>query len=321
MNEKIFSICIPVYNSEEFFSRCLDSIVQQNFDKKIEVIIVNDNSPKSELCDMIVNEYKSKLYIHYIKKDVNEGLYLARKTGVENATGEYILFLDSDDTIEPETCSVLFPFIKNKPDYIQFKSYNIDNAQKTIFEYPLGESSKTIADVLLDRVPHNVWSKCYNASFLTKIYSELPNFYSVYAEDYYQSAIIEYFAKKKIFIDNVLYNYFRNQGITSGENFDSEKKFIAMDRSMQNIIMHLTAFFEERNELYYARCVKDYFDYLNFRYLQLTNSKAVFDRIVKNIPEKYIQAAVLIELKNMQKSDKIGILHKGWLKIKGVLLK
>ena len=73
MYDYLFSICIPVYNTEQYLPRALDSIVNQTFDtKKIETVIVNDGSPCSEECDQIIAEYSSRLSIQYIVKNINE---------------------------------------------------------------------------------------------------------------------------------------------------------------------------------------------------------------------------------------------------------
>ncbi|WP_143277871.1 glycosyltransferase family 2 protein, partial [Brachyspira sp. G79] len=72
-----FSIIIPVYNTEKYLKKCLDSVINQTF-KDIEIIIVNDHSPKN--CDEIVSQYKDERIV-YIKHEVNKGLLLARKTG------------------------------------------------------------------------------------------------------------------------------------------------------------------------------------------------------------------------------------------------
>lgn len=90
----LFSIIIPVYNVEAYLEECVQSVQNQTY-KNIEIILVDDGSPDNcpQICDALAKRDKRIRVIH--KK--NEGLSSARNEGLENALGEYILFLDSDD--------------------------------------------------------------------------------------------------------------------------------------------------------------------------------------------------------------------------------
>lgn len=97
MKEKIkISIIIPVYNTESFLKECLDSVIQQTY-KNIEVICVNDGSTDHSLD--ILNEYAAmdKRIRIFSKENEGKGAASARNLGLDHATGDYILFLDSDD--------------------------------------------------------------------------------------------------------------------------------------------------------------------------------------------------------------------------------
>ena len=92
------SIIVPVYNTEKYLKRCLDSIVKQTL-KEIEIILVDDGS--KEACAFLCDELSTTdSRIKVIHKE-NGGLGFARNTGIEHSTGEYIGFVDSDDYIEP----------------------------------------------------------------------------------------------------------------------------------------------------------------------------------------------------------------------------
>ena len=94
------SIVVPVYNVEAYLEKCLDSLVNQNFDN-YEVIIVNDGSTdkSKEIAQRYENKYSNVVLID----QKNKGLGGARNTGIEAVKGEYILFVDSDDYIHPDT--------------------------------------------------------------------------------------------------------------------------------------------------------------------------------------------------------------------------
>ena len=101
MEEKIkVSVIIPVYQVEQYLERAVDSVLAQSLDE-LEIILVDDGSEDASgwICDCYARTYPQKIRV--IHKE-NEGLGMARNTGVELARGEYIAFLDSDDTAEPQ---------------------------------------------------------------------------------------------------------------------------------------------------------------------------------------------------------------------------
>ena len=99
------SVIIPVYNSEQYLVRCLDSILKQTF-TDLEIILVDDGSTDSspEICEKY---HKKNDRIHVIHKE-NGGSTSARKAGVRTANGEYIAFIDSDDWIDEIFCERLY---------------------------------------------------------------------------------------------------------------------------------------------------------------------------------------------------------------------
>lgn len=286
MSEYIFSICIPVYNTEQYLSRALDSIAQQTFDvKNVETIVVNDCSPHADKCGNIVAEYSCRLNIHYIQKIKNEGSFLARKIAVQNASGKYILFLDSDDSFEPHALRLIYEQLICEPDYVQFRMYSVVGREKSLFHSQvLDETHKTLQDVLQNKALHNLVDKCYRRQLLKQIFEEVPDSYTIYAEDYYHSAVIEYTAKKKIFLNIPLYNYFRGIGITSDSTFRDKKKVIRIIEDLHAIEHDLILFFEKKGEQQYVQYVKDCIRelYVNFAYW--INSIFMLVFVIKHLP-------------------------------------
>ena len=94
MQSELVSVVVPVYNVENYLNRCLDSIVSQTY-KNIEVILVDDGSTdmSSSMCD----EWRYRDNRIKVVHKKNAGLGEARNSGIENATGKYICFVDSDD--------------------------------------------------------------------------------------------------------------------------------------------------------------------------------------------------------------------------------
>lgn len=119
MDNKIkVSVIIPVYNVEKYLPTCVNSVLHQTL-KDIEIILVDDESPDNcpQMCDQYAQQDSRVKVIH--KK--NGGLGMARNSGLEVATGEYIAFLDSDDYVDLDTYEKLYSIAKQKKlDMLRF---------------------------------------------------------------------------------------------------------------------------------------------------------------------------------------------------------
>lgn len=94
MKEYKFSVIIPIYKVEQYLEECVDSVLRQNY-SNYEIILVDDGSPDS--CPIICDKYAEEFdHIKVIHKK-NGGLSDARNVGLDISTGEYVIFLDSDD--------------------------------------------------------------------------------------------------------------------------------------------------------------------------------------------------------------------------------
>ena len=122
-----FSIIIPVYNVEKYLKKCLDSVFNQTY-KDYEVIVVNDGTKDNSMD--IVKDYAVKVI-----NQKNQGLSAARNAGVKKATGDYLIFLDSDDYWEKGLLKELSKSLKNNPDLIRFQINEVYEDGKTI-SYP-----------------------------------------------------------------------------------------------------------------------------------------------------------------------------------------
>ena len=114
------SVIIPAYNVEKYIKRCVDSVLNQNYEK-FEIIIINDGSTDSTL--NICNEnYKNKENIKIINQE-NRGLSGARNAGINAAIGEYLMFVDGDDFLDNNNCleKINEVISKRKYDIVQYK--------------------------------------------------------------------------------------------------------------------------------------------------------------------------------------------------------
>ena len=136
MSEPKISIIIPVYNVEKYLRECLDSCINQTL-QDIEIICVDDCSPDNSI--KILEEYQQKdSRIKIFRHAINKNLGAARNTGLANATGEYVWFIDSDDYIDTKACQILYDAIKEfDVDMLCFsalKFVDTDERRKFIYD-------------------------------------------------------------------------------------------------------------------------------------------------------------------------------------------
>ncbi len=110
MNEMV-SVIIPCYNAEKTVRKCVDSILQQTY-QQLEILLVDDGSTDQTLS--VCNELKQINSCIRVFNQKNQGPGSARNTGIRHAKGRYILFVDSDDTVDKEYCNMLFSEGKEK---------------------------------------------------------------------------------------------------------------------------------------------------------------------------------------------------------------
>jgi len=217
------SIIIPVYKVERYLDTCLTSILNQD-EKNIEILVINDASPDNS--EQIIDKYAQQDdRIKKINNPKNMGLGLTRNVGINEAKGEYILFVDSDDYLCPNVLSGLYNQAKdNDLDILQAnytKIYNWgerkmpENKIKGIYN---GEDYLSIRPY----IPVVVWSKLWKTSFLKK--NNL-KFNEWYFEDVSFSSEAYFFAKRVMESSIFFYNYrIRNGSIMTAEINDKKLK-------------------------------------------------------------------------------------------------
>lgn len=104
MESSLVSIVIPIYKVEKYLSLCIDSVLNQTY-KNLQIILVDDGSP--DACGEICDKYSKKDSRIIVVHKANGGLSDARNEGLKYVTGEYVYYLDSDDTIEPHAIQCL----------------------------------------------------------------------------------------------------------------------------------------------------------------------------------------------------------------------
>lgn len=174
MIEKNVSVIIPIYNCERYLKKCLDSVFKQSF-TNIEVICVNDGSTDNS--DNILVEYANKeKRLKIIRHKCNKGLTIARNTGIEAATGKYVLFVDADDFIDREAIQMLYNKAEEKSADITIMGVRrvvLHDLIKLPFSNPSDMFDKEIIDktLLFDKYYPKLLSKVgLTVSVIDKLY-------------------------------------------------------------------------------------------------------------------------------------------------------
>lgn len=168
------SIIVPVYNVENYLVESIESAINQTY-KDIEILLIDDGSKDSsgKICD----EYAQKDDRIKVIHQENAGLSGARNTGLRNATGEYIMFLDSDDKFELEACEKLVKYInETNADYV-IGNYSNMSEEGEVWEKPVFDRRKyrefklsiTDYDQSFYIMNSGVWNKIFRKSFLDEL--------------------------------------------------------------------------------------------------------------------------------------------------------
>ncbi|MBQ3306696.1 MAG: glycosyltransferase [Bacilli bacterium] len=157
------SIIVPAYNAEKYIEKCIDSLVNQT-KKELEFIIVNDGS--TDHTEELIKKYKDERIKYF--KNPNHGIGFTRNFGVGHATGKYLIFLDSDDYIENNTCEILFNKItKDDLDIVVCNFYKeFESGEKEEIKTPYFENTslKENPDIITEYL--SPWAKIYKTSFI-----------------------------------------------------------------------------------------------------------------------------------------------------------
>lgn len=306
MQEKI-SVIIPVYNMEKYIKRCLDSILNQTYGN-IEIIVVDDGSIDKSV--LICNEYSKKYHnIKVINKE-NGGVSSARNLGVNNATGNYISFVDPDDFIEKNMYAELYNAIREYKSEIAVCSVNEirgneiftgDNTGKLI-KY---SKSEAISGYFNDRYPFNCNYLC-NKLFSNKLFDNVRlNEKIAYQEDSEIMIKLLNASDSIAYIGKPLYNYDLREGSLSSGKISKGK--ITAERAFHSIYEYTRyniCEYKSKALLKYISLVfnivieiiKNYGEYKEEYLNMITRIKEIYYELLKTkgIPVKYKIHATLI---------------------------
>lgn len=205
------SIIIPVYNTEAYLRRCIDSVVKQKVKFDYEIIIVNDGSTDSSID--IIKEYSLKYKnIVNVNQNVNQSLAVARKTGIGVSRGNYVMHIDSDDWIEDDSLEKIVSCIKEDDYDVLVYEYAYSDGFKRYNSFKLQHNNLTFNSINKEEIQYLFMGTCVNKLVKNEIIQNL-----VYGEEYMNTGedliySFEVFlrAKNIRLFKEVIYNYYKN---------------------------------------------------------------------------------------------------------------
>ena len=171
----VFSIIIPVYNVEKEIRDCLDSIKNQTF-QDFEVLCVDDRGSDSSI-DIVKEYVNTDSRFKILTHEKNSGVSAARNTGLDAATGDNIMFVDSDDWLDLNALEVLNNKLnKTKCEIVMFNNYNVkpDGSKKLQDEDKEGDRTIKINDDELTLFVGVCWNRVYRKSLLDRLKVRFP---------------------------------------------------------------------------------------------------------------------------------------------------
>lgn len=287
MNKPSVSIIVPVYNVEPYVEDCLNSVIRQTYDGPMECIVVDDcgTDNSMEVVEKMVAEYDGPISFKILHHEHNRGLSAARNTGMDEATGDYLFFLDSDDELTDYCIEKLTePLVKEWYDIVigNVECYDIlSDKRKRIhnlefnIENDILLRSPAVIDAIIRWRNVTAWNRLFRTSFINS--SGLRFKEGMIHEDNLWSLQVACLASSLYLLNQFTYRYNRREGsITKPYN-----KGRKMD-SLIVVIQEMGSFIEERNvsESMVFPAINKYFSEILKYY---SSSRKDFVRIYKQV--------------------------------------
>lgn len=235
-----YSFIVPVYNTEKYLKKCLDSLVNQTY-KDFEIIVVNDGS--TDKSSSIISKYQKKYKNIIVIDKENEGLSMARNRGVQKSSGKYIIFVDSDDYVSNKLLEEVDKTIDDS-DILRFQIATEDEEYTKINEYhEEGFESMCGYDAFKYLSSYHFVEPAWCHVIRKNYYIE--NKFSfkkgVYHEDFGLIPYVIYKARKVKSIDYIGYHYVQRNGSIMNNNDYKKTVKKAFDMLEQYKTMRLFA--------------------------------------------------------------------------------
>lgn len=206
------SICVPVYGGEKYIAQCARSLFEQTYEN-MEYVFVNDcTKDKSiEVVLQVAEDYpERKDAVKIVNHDRNRGLAASRRTGVENATGDYFLYIDEDDYLEKDAISQYVSCAIETGADIVMADHNFVMSDGVIPHYDVVPADKKeyVKMLLTRKTSIEIWGRLFRRSFVTEHQLFAPEGLDM-SEDFVLIPRMVYLAKRVAKVDACLLNYVR----------------------------------------------------------------------------------------------------------------
>lgn len=246
MNTEVkISVIVPVYKVEKYLDRCVESIVNQTY-KNLEIILVDDGSPDNcpAMCDAWIEKDERIRVIH----KENGGVSSARNLGIDESTGDYIGFVDSDDWIEPDMYESLLNAIKNTDSDVAICGFYYESLLQTICSEGCDcilNGKDILKTYILDNIRPELWNKLFSVRLF--VGNERLDEQCAYAEDLLFNYHLFKKAKRVVEIKNCKYHYQQGceNSVTAAYINDARAtswyvtKFIVEEQRENNELYHI----------------------------------------------------------------------------------
>jgi glycosyltransferase involved in cell wall biosynthesis len=254
-SKQLISIIVPIFNVEKYLDHCILSILNQTF-KNLEIILVNDGSTDS--CSVMCDQYA--IYDSRIKvaHKINEGVSSARNVGLDIATGKYVTFVDSDDSVTEDYIEVLYNALKKTNsqisigDFIKVKSEEFVIKRDTILNESFQIFSPREAVQKMYNNPLNIHfvTVCWNL-YQIDLFKSLRFPFGKIHEDEYLSYKLFFSAKRIVYTPNKIYNYFTRRGSVTTSPFSLNRLDVLQALEERIIFLKNLSEFQLMNESLY----------------------------------------------------------------------
>lgn len=304
MEKDLISVIIPVYNVEKYLKNCIDSVIAQTY-KNIEIILVDDGSQDG--CGVICDEYVEKDSRIKVFHKENGGLSDARNVGIEQATGKYITFIDSDDCVSSEYVEYLHELLTKNNTKISIAAHTVVSNKKRInFGEGYIENVLTTAECLErmlceDGFSVSAWAKLYSKELFDGI--RFPK--GKLNEDNGTTYKLILQCEKIAYGNRSIYNYYKRQNSITTSKFDLRK--MDLIELTDKMCDEIDAKYPNLKNATDKKRVTSRFSILRQMLVNKLNEE---EMIIEKEIEKYIKQRKTQILKNnkMDKRDKIALI-------------
>ena len=275
---KKISIIIPVYNTEQYVPRCIDSVLSQSY-SNLEIIVVNDGSPGNinELMEPLVSKDPR---VRYLSHQGNRGLFRARVTGMAAATGDYVAFLDSDDYVSYDFYRTLLQraeetnadIVIGKTVWEENGARKVYNLHESSFQFGILEGEQVRRAYFSQEAScyswHTVWNKLYRKDLIDRCFGvfDAIDGHIIMTEDICFSSVLFYESQRLAVAGEEAYFYCANESASTNTSRITLNKFLKNMTDIARVFDSVDDFLFSRNA---DREIRDHFNSARAHYARM----------------------------------------------------